>query len=441
MKKKIAVVSLILAMFIFIIQYKSVLEIIKKQVTGFNSPLKDQDLKNQNNVIDHNTPEEISNNRNNSCNMDDIISKSPYETAMTYQEIIESIGLLVQNKCDNNSYFFSELDIDNIKLGLYRIGYLFMDIDGNGIDELLIGANPTLMSNKQAGYIYKIYTTIDNLTVRVVDSSSDSPYYLCKNGIIGHRYSMDAFSVCYTFNTFKNGTLNTIESVVSRIESDEGKNQTIWLYSDMPQSDDLICDVKNYITIDESMAQSIITKYEMTIPEFIPIVNKTIEDYIEQNINTCDASGITISNDETSIICLCDIDRDGTLNAIVVDYSKFNKDNVVPIYLTTYGKGDDVLYADALALSHAGWREYYIIEIEDKSYLINYTPPHESQGTWHCSYEVFSFDTLGNRVMYDSLYENNEEKIKDFEKKAKYYLDNSTLLISTWNSELRYYHE
>ena len=60
---------------------------------------------------------------------------------------------------------------------------------------------------------------------------------------------------------------------------------------------------------------------------------------------------------------------------------------------------------------------YYIIEIEDKSYLINYTPPHESQGTWHCSYEVFSFDTLGNRVMYDSLYENNEENIKDFEKK------------------------
>ena len=29
---------------------------------------------------------------------------------------------------------------------------------------------------------------------------------------------MDAFSVCYTFNTFKNGTLNTIESVVSRID-------------------------------------------------------------------------------------------------------------------------------------------------------------------------------------------------------------------------------
>lgn len=62
----------------------------------------------------------------------------------------------------------------------YKAGYMFKDLDENGIDELILGVNG------EDGYytIYDIFTLDNGQMKQVVKGGERSSYYLCTNGML-----------------------------------------------------------------------------------------------------------------------------------------------------------------------------------------------------------------------------------------------------------------
>ena len=72
-----------------------------------------------------------------------------------------------------------------------KIGYAYIDLNGDGIDELLIGE---ISESSEPSVIYDIYTMKDRKPVHVVSGWDRNRYYKLENGMICNDYSNSAFS-------------------------------------------------------------------------------------------------------------------------------------------------------------------------------------------------------------------------------------------------------
>ena len=92
------------------------------------------------------------------------------------------------------------------------IGYCTMDIDGDGIEELLIGS-----VNKDAdpytGMFFDLYTMIDGQRTLVVSSEERNRYYLCEDHTIAYEGSGSAWNSDYKYYDFVSGKLQFKENV------------------------------------------------------------------------------------------------------------------------------------------------------------------------------------------------------------------------------------
>lgn len=153
-----------------------------------------------------------------------------------------------------SAYFYSEMSWQTP-------GYLLMDLDGNGVDELLFGENHDDSYN---GIVYNIYTISNGKLVRIVDGWERSRYYLCENGCIANAGSGSASESSYSYYTYKGTALTPVESVVHNSRLDQ-ENQ--WLYA----SGDL-GDESALSPISEDEARRIMDKYVYVLPQFTPFV-------------------------------------------------------------------------------------------------------------------------------------------------------------------------
>ena len=124
-------------------------------------------------------------------------------------------------------------------------GWLLRNLDGDGIPELLLGAD----WGDGHSVIFNIYRLDGAKAVRVVDGWSRSRWYLCADGSLAHEGSDGASEGTFSYYRYENGALRHLETVISL----DG-----WLYSD---TTDHYVGGKGFRSVTEAEAAAVMDKY------------------------------------------------------------------------------------------------------------------------------------------------------------------------------------
>ena len=135
-------------------------------------------------------------------------------------------------------------------------GWLLRDLDGDGIPELLLGAD----WGDGHTVIFNIYCLDGAKAVRVVDGWSRSRWYLCTDGSLAHEGSDGASEGTYSYYRYENGVLRHLKTVISL----DG-----WLYSD---TTDHYVGGKGFRPVSEDEANAVREKYTHETLSFTPFV-------------------------------------------------------------------------------------------------------------------------------------------------------------------------
>ena len=135
-------------------------------------------------------------------------------------------------------------------------GWLLRDLDGDGIPELLLGAD----WGDGHTVIFNIYCLDGAKAVRVVDGWSRSRWYLCTDGSLAHEGSDGASEGTYSYYRYENGALRHLETVISL----DG-----WFYSD---TTDHYVGGKGFRPVSEDEANAVREKYTHETLSFTPFV-------------------------------------------------------------------------------------------------------------------------------------------------------------------------
>ena len=135
-------------------------------------------------------------------------------------------------------------------------GWLLRNLDGDGIPELLLGAD----WGDGHTVIFNIYCLDGAKAVRVVDGWSRSRWYLCTDGSLAHEGSDGASEGTYSYYRYENGALRHLETVISL----DG-----WLYSD---TTDHYVGGKGFRSVTEAEATAVMDKYTHETLAFTPFV-------------------------------------------------------------------------------------------------------------------------------------------------------------------------
>ncbi len=133
-------------------------------------------------------------------------------------------------------------------------GWLVQDLDGNGVEELIFGANTD-------GVIYNIYTLSDGAAVQILNGWNRSRYYLCEDGSIANQWSSGAFYWGHAYYTYA-GTELTLKEAVLYLENTETA-ETPWFYS--TQNAEFTEDAE---PISEKKAKAIQAHYSNEYPQY-----------------------------------------------------------------------------------------------------------------------------------------------------------------------------
>lgn len=141
------------------------------------------------------------------------------------------------------------------EMGENTLGYCTMDINGDGIDELMIGA---VGKEADTGMFYDLYTIVDGQRSLVVSSGERDRYYLCEDYTIANEGSGGALSSVFGYYDLISDQLQLKEGVFLN-GNDYPDNP--WFYT----LTDIYGDYSTPIT--ESEGRDVINKYPyMAIP-------------------------------------------------------------------------------------------------------------------------------------------------------------------------------
>ena len=135
-------------------------------------------------------------------------------------------------------------------------GWLLRNLDGDGIPELLLGAD----WGDGHSVIFNIYRLDGAKAVRVVDGWSRSRWYLCTDGSLDHEGSDGASEGTYSYYRYENGALRHLETLISL----DG-----WFYSD---TTDHYVGGKGFRPVSEDEANAVREKYTHETLSFTPFV-------------------------------------------------------------------------------------------------------------------------------------------------------------------------
>lgn len=112
-----------------------------------------------------------------------------------YKEILKKHVAAINEKWDSiklesedMSYMYNVLNDDKGNV-LDKVGYVYYDVNGDGIDELFIGE---IAQGNWKGIIYDIYTMVDRKPEHVASGGARNRYFVCDDFFICREYSSSA---------------------------------------------------------------------------------------------------------------------------------------------------------------------------------------------------------------------------------------------------------
>ncbi|MFQ6795029.1 MAG: tetratricopeptide repeat protein [Thomasclavelia sp.] len=125
-----------------------------------------------------------------------------------------------------------------------KIGYTFIDLNSDGIEELLIGMRSDGTDNSQS-IIYELYTYVDGKVIQLATSGERYSWQLCKDYTLYFEGSGGAYSHSYDHCKLSSDARNftIIESIKS--EPDENWENVYWYYTTSGLYDPVTYNTKN----------------------------------------------------------------------------------------------------------------------------------------------------------------------------------------------------
>ena len=141
-------------------------------------------------------------------------------------------------------------------------GWLLRDLDGDGIPELLLGAD----WGDGHSVIFNIYRLDGAKAVRVVDGWNRSRWYLCTDGSLANEGSSSAFESSYSYYRYTSGELQHLETL---LYLDGGSGGSPWRYS---VTTDQYVNSGDFHSVTEAEATAVMDKYTRETLAFTPFV-------------------------------------------------------------------------------------------------------------------------------------------------------------------------
>ena len=141
-------------------------------------------------------------------------------------------------------------------------GWLLRDLDGDGIPELLLGAD----WGDGHSVIFNIYRLDGAKAVRVVDGWNRSRWYLCTDGSLANEGSSSAFESSYSYYRYTSGELQHLETL---LYLDDGSGGSPWRYS---VTTDQYVSSGDFHSVTEAEATAVMDKYTHETLAFTPFV-------------------------------------------------------------------------------------------------------------------------------------------------------------------------
>jgi len=141
-------------------------------------------------------------------------------------------------------------------------GWLLRDLDGDGIPELLLGAD----WGDGHSVIFNIYRLDGAKAVRVVDGWNRSRWYLCTDGSLANEGSSSAFESSYSYYRYTSGELQHLETL---LYLDDGSGSSPWRYS---VTADHYVSSDDFRSVTEAEATAVMDKYTYEPLPFTPFV-------------------------------------------------------------------------------------------------------------------------------------------------------------------------
>ena len=141
-------------------------------------------------------------------------------------------------------------------------GWLLRNLDGDGIPELLLGAD----WGDGHSVIFNIYRLDGAKAVRVVDGWNRSRWYLCADGSLANEGSSSAFESSYSYYRYTSGELQHLETL---LYLDDGSGGSPWRYS---VTTDQYVNSGDFHSVTEAEATAVMDKYTHETLAFTPFV-------------------------------------------------------------------------------------------------------------------------------------------------------------------------
>ena len=141
-------------------------------------------------------------------------------------------------------------------------GWLLRDLDGDGIPELLLGAN----WDEGHAVIFNIYRSGGTRAVRVVNGWNRNRWYLCTDGSLANEGSSSAFESSYSYYRYTSGELQHLETL---LYLDDGSGGSPWRYS---VTTDQYVNSGDFYSVTKAEATAVMDKYTHETLAFTPFV-------------------------------------------------------------------------------------------------------------------------------------------------------------------------
>ena len=141
-------------------------------------------------------------------------------------------------------------------------GWLLRDLDGDGIPELLLGAN----WDEGHAVIFTIYRYGGTRAVRVVNGWNRNRWYLCTDGSLANEGSSSAFESSYSYYRYTSGELQHLETL---LYLDDGSGGSPWRYS---VTTDQYVNSGDFHSVTKAEATAVMDKYTHETLAFTPFV-------------------------------------------------------------------------------------------------------------------------------------------------------------------------